>query len=61
MCNLEVYMHFEVCMHEHFDLIISEFKYTYEICQIFIYPFQKIVMRAKCNFLSNRFDTSKDE
>jgi len=54
-------MHFEVCMHEHFDIIISKFKYTYEICQIFIYPFQKIVMRAKCNFLSNRFDTSKDE
>jgi len=49
MWNLEVYMHFGVCMHEHFDLITNQFKYTYEICQVFIYPFKKIVMRAKRN------------
>jgi hypothetical protein len=45
--NLKVYMH--PCMHEHFDLIINPFKYKCETCQIFIHPFQKIVMSAKCN------------
>jgi hypothetical protein len=34
-------------MHEHFDLIINPFKYKFEISQIFIHPFQKIVVNAK--------------
>jgi hypothetical protein len=42
-------MHLKPCMHEHFDLIINPFKYKCEICQVFIYPFQKIVVNAKCN------------
>jgi len=36
-------------MHEYFDLITNAFKYKCEISQIFIHPFQKIVMNAKCN------------
>jgi len=42
--NLEVYMHFKLCMHEHFDLITNPFKYKCETFQVFINPFQKIVM-----------------
>ncbi len=30
-CNLEVYMHHRLCMHEHFDLITKPFKYNYKI------------------------------
>jgi hypothetical protein len=26
-------MHFGVCMNEHFDLIINQFKYAYEIAK----------------------------
>jgi hypothetical protein len=42
-------MHLVVCMHEHFDLITNPFKYKCEIYQIFIHPFQEIMMNAKCN------------
>jgi hypothetical protein len=48
-CNLKVYMHPIFCMHEHFDLITNPFNYKYEIFQIYIYPFKKIVVNAKCN------------
>ncbi len=27
-CNLKVYMHSRLCMHEHFDLITNPFKYV---------------------------------
>jgi hypothetical protein len=47
--NLEVYMHPRLCMHEHFDLIINPFKHKCETFQIFIQPFDKIVVNAKCN------------
>ncbi len=47
--NLEVYMHFKFFMHEHFDLIINPFKYKCVISHIFVHPFQKIVVSAKCN------------
>ncbi len=47
--NLKVYMHLRFCMHEHFDLITNLFKYKCEISQIFIHPFQKIVLNVKCN------------
>jgi hypothetical protein len=30
-----------------FDLITNPLKYKYETCQVFIHPFQKIVMNAK--------------
>jgi hypothetical protein len=36
-------------MHEHFDLITNLFKYKCETCQVFIHPFQKVVVSAKCN------------
>jgi len=42
-------MHLKFCMHEHFDLIINPFKYKCETSQIFMHPFQKIAMNAKCN------------
>jgi hypothetical protein len=43
-------MHPKLCMHhEHFDLIINQFKYKCENCQVFICPFLKNVMNAKCN------------
>jgi len=42
-------MYHKLCMHEHFDLITNPFKYKCETFQIFIHPFQKIVMSAKCN------------
>jgi hypothetical protein len=43
-------MHLRLCcMHEHFDLITNPFKYKFEISQIFIHPFQKIGVNAKCN------------
>jgi len=43
-------MHPRLCMHEHFDLIINvPFKYICETSLIFIHPFQKIVVSAKCN------------
>jgi hypothetical protein len=42
-------MHLVVCMHEHFDLIINSFKFKCEIYQVFIDPFQEIMMNAKCN------------
>jgi hypothetical protein len=41
-------MHHRLCMHEHFDLISNPFKYKCETFQIFIHPFQKIVMSVKC-------------
>ncbi len=47
--NLEVYMHFRLCMHEHFDLITNPFKYKCETYQVVIHPFQKIIMSVKCN------------
>jgi len=31
VCNLEVYRHLRVCMHEHFNLNINPFKFDYEI------------------------------
>jgi hypothetical protein len=40
-------MHFKLCMHEHFNLIANPFKYKCETFQIFIHPFQKIVVNAK--------------
>jgi hypothetical protein len=43
----KIYMHPKLCMHEHFDLITNTLKYKYETCQVFIHPFQKIVMSAK--------------
>jgi hypothetical protein len=42
-------MHLVVYMHEHFDLIINSFKFKCEIYQVFIDPFQEIMMNAKCN------------
>jgi hypothetical protein len=42
-------MYLRLCMHEHFDIIINPFKYKYETSQIFIHPFKKIVLNAKCN------------
>jgi hypothetical protein len=47
--NLNVYMHPKLYMHEHFDPITNPFKYKCEASQIFIHPFQKIVVNAKCN------------
>jgi len=47
--NLKVCMHPRFCMHEHFDPIISPFKYKCETFQIFIHPFQKLRVSAKCN------------
>jgi hypothetical protein len=49
ICNLEVYMHSEICMHECFDLITNPFNYKCESCQIFIHPSSWIVISAKCN------------
>ncbi len=46
--NLKVYMHPRFCMHERFDLIINPFKYKCETSQMFIHPFQKIVVSTKC-------------
>jgi len=40
-------MHPKLCMHEQFDLIINPLKYKCKTCQVFIHPFQKIVMSAK--------------
>jgi hypothetical protein len=48
-CNLKVYMHSRLCMHEHFDLIIDPFKYKCENFQVFIHPLKKIIMITKCN------------
>jgi len=48
-CNLEVYMHHRLCMHEHFDLITNPFKYKCQTSQVFIHPFQKIELNAKYN------------
>jgi len=42
-------MHPRLCMHEHFDLISNRFKYKCETSQIFIHPFQKIVLSVKFN------------
>ncbi len=42
-------MHFKLCMYEHLDLIIYPFKYKCETSQVFIHPFQKIVMKIICN------------
>jgi hypothetical protein len=42
-------MHPRICMHEYFDLINSPFKCKCETYQIFIIPFQKIVMNTKWN------------
>jgi len=42
-------MHPRVCMHKHFDVITNPFKYECETFQVFIHPFRKIVMNAKCN------------
>jgi hypothetical protein len=47
--DLKVYMHFRLCMHEHFDLNINPFQYKCQTSQVFIYSFQKIVVSAKCN------------
>jgi hypothetical protein len=47
--NLKISIHPRLCMHEHFDLIINPFKYKCETCQGFMYPFQKIMVSAKCN------------
>ncbi len=41
-CNLEVYMHLKLCMHEHFDLINNPFKYKCETSQVFIHSFKKL-------------------
>jgi hypothetical protein len=48
-CDLKVYMHFSTLLHEHFDLITNPFQYKCQISQVFIYPFQKIMVSAKCN------------
>ncbi len=42
-------MHLKSCMHERFDLIINPFKHKCETSQLFICPFQKIVVSAKCS------------
>jgi hypothetical protein len=43
-------MHHKPCMHpKHADLINNQFKYKCETYQIFIHPFKKIEMNAKCN------------
>jgi hypothetical protein len=39
ICNLKVYMHPRLYMHEHFDLIINPFNYKCETSQILIHPF----------------------
>jgi len=52
-------MHLRFCMHEHFDLITNLFKYKCEISQIFIHPFQKIVLNVKCNSWVMDFTTFK--
>jgi hypothetical protein len=44
-------------MHKHFDIITNPFKYKYETCQIFIHPFQKIVMNT--DRFNNEFNTFK--
>jgi hypothetical protein len=54
-------MHSRLCMHEHFDLIINPFKYKCEISQVFIHPFQKIVVSAKCNSWSSGFNNIQNE
>jgi len=43
-------MHVKICMHEHFDLITNPFKYKCETSQIFIHPFQKIVVTTKWKY-----------
>ncbi len=47
--NLKVDMHPKLYMHEHFELITNPFKYKCETLQVFIHPFQKIMVNAKCN------------
>jgi hypothetical protein len=42
MCNLKIYMHFGVCMNEHFDLITNQFKYTNEIVKSLYIRFEKL-------------------
>jgi hypothetical protein len=42
-------MHPKLCMHEHFDLITNPFKYKCGSSQVFMHPFQKIMVSAKCN------------
>jgi hypothetical protein len=42
-------MHFKLCMHEDFDSITHPFKYKCEFSQVFMHPFQKIMVSAKCN------------
>jgi len=42
-------MHPKFCMHEHFSIITNPFKYKCETSQIFVHPFKKIMVNAKCN------------
>jgi hypothetical protein len=49
MKKIKIYVCPKFCMHEHFDSIINPFKSKCESCQVFIHPFQKIVMNAKYN------------
>jgi len=46
---LEVYMHPRLCMHEHFLLIITPFKYKCETSQVLIHSFKKFMVNVKCN------------
>ncbi len=50
-------MHIIFYMHEHFDIIINPFKYKCETCQIFIHPFQKIMVNM--DRFNNEFNTFK--
>jgi len=38
ICNLKVYMHPRVYMHELFDFIINPLQYKHETYQVFIHP-----------------------